>query len=238
MSTPRFFIPQTGPVHEGTQVPLGAAQARHLWVLRLPAGSALELVLDSGPWRADLSEISKDHALARLVAPLDEDREPPFPIAAYVPVTAQLSLLDDLLPPLVELGATLIQPVIFRRSEFDADKTAARFERWLRIVHGACEQSHRSKVPVLEQPVGFDHLLAVDTAQRWVAHELPSGTGNPALVRGPIAFTSGPEGGITDGEFSALAGAGWQPLYLGGSILRAVTAPVAVLGAIRFLLPR
>ena len=238
MSTPRFFIPQSGPAHEGMQVPLGQAQARHLWVLRLPAGSALELVLDSGPWRADLSEISKEHALARLVAPLSEDREPPCPIAVYVPVTAQLSLLDDLLPPLVELGATLIQPVIFRRSEFDADKTAARFERWQRIVYGACEQSHRSRVPVLERPAGFETLLAVATAQRWVAHELPSGAGNPVLARGPIAFTSGPEGGITDGEFSALSAAGWQPLYLGGSILRAVTAPVAVLGAIRFLLPR
>ena len=82
MSIPRFFIPDTGTAHEGLQVPLGAAQARHLWVLRLPPGSALELVLDSGPWRADLSELDKDHALARLVAPLKEDREPPIAIAA------------------------------------------------------------------------------------------------------------------------------------------------------------
>ena len=176
--------------------------------------------------------------MARLVAPLKEDREPPFAIAAYIPVTAQLSLLDDLLPPLVELGATLIQPVIYRRSEFDPDKTAARFDRWQRIVHGACEQSHRSQVPAFARPATFESLLEVDTPQRWVAHELPSGSGNPTLARGPIAFTSGPEGGITDGEYAALASAGWQPLYLGGSILRAVTAPVAVLGAIRFLMPR
>jgi 16S rRNA (uracil1498-N3)-methyltransferase len=238
MSIPRFFVPFPGQAHEGLQVPLGAAQARHLWVLRLPQGSALELVLPSGPWKADLSELSKDHALARLMAPLQEDREPPIPIAAYIPVTAQLSLLDDLLPPLVELGATLIQPVVFRRSEYDAEKTTARFERWLRIVHGACEQSHRSKVPAFALPVGFDSLLAVDTAQRWVAHELASGQGNPRLDRNPVAFTSGPEGGLTDGEFAALAGAGWQPVHLGGSILRAVTCPVALMGAIRFGLPR
>lgn len=238
MSIPRLFVPYPGVVHEGVQVPLGAAQARHLWVLRLPQGSALELVLESGPWKADLSEIDKDHALARLVAPLKEDREPPFALAAYVPVTAQLSLLDDLLPPLVELGATLIQPVVFRRSEYDAGKTAARIERWQRIVHSACEQSHRSRVPAFAPPVPFDALLAVDTAQRWVAHELPSGQDNPTLARGPVAFTSGPEGGLTDGEYAALTGAGWQPVHLGGSILRAVTCPVAMLGAIRFLLPR
>ena len=238
MSVPRLFVPFSSQAHVGMQLPLGPAQARHLWVLRLPQGSALELVLDSGPWKADLSEISKDHALARLVAPLQEDREAPFAIQAYLPVTAQLSLLDDLLPPLVELGATLIQPVVFRRSEYDAGKTAARFERWQRIVHGACEQSHRSRVPGFALPVSFDALLAVDTAQRWVAHELASGQDNPGLERGPVAFTSGPEGGLTDGEYEALAGAGWRPVYLGGSILRAVTCPVALMGAIRFGLPR
>ena len=68
MSIPRFFVPLADPVHEGTQVPLEPAQARHLWVLRVPKGSALELVLPSGPWRADLSDTGKDHALARLVA--------------------------------------------------------------------------------------------------------------------------------------------------------------------------
>jgi len=238
MSIPRFFVPYPGQPHAGLQLPLGAAQARHLWVLRLPPGSALELVLETGPWKADLVELSKDQALARLVAPLQEDREPPCAITAYVPVTAQLSLLDDLLPPLVELGATRIQPVVFRRSEHDADKTAARFERWQRILHGACEQSHRSRVPAFAPPMGFEQLLADPTPQRWVAHEVPTGQANPTLALGPVAFTSGPEGGLTDGEFTALGAAGWLPVYLGGSILRAVTCPVAMLGAIRFLLPR
>ncbi len=237
MSIPRFFVPLADVVHEGTQVPLEPAQARHLWVLRVPRGSALELVLPSGPWRADLSDLGKDHALARLVAPLQEDREAPVAIEAFVPVTAQLSLLDDLLPPLVELGASRIQPVVFRRSEYDAGKTAARQERWQRIIHGACEQSHRSRVPAFAPPVPFASLLEVQTAQRWVAHEVASGQGNPKLARQPVAFTSGPEGGLTDGEFAALTTAGWLPVHLGGSILRAITCPVALLGAIRFQLP-
>jgi 16S rRNA (uracil1498-N3)-methyltransferase len=236
MSLPRFFVPHPGPVGSGTQVPLDPAQARHLWVLRLPQGSELELVLPSGPWRAALAETSRDGALARLVVPLQENREPPVAITAYVPLTAQLSLLDDLLPPLVELGATRIQPVIFRRSEHDAAKTAARLERWQRIIHGACEQSHRSRLPEFGSPAAFATLLEV-TGQRWVAHEVPSGQGNPVLAREPIAFTSGPEGGLSDGEYDALAKAGWLPVHLGGSILRAVTCPVALLGAIRFQLP-
>ncbi|MGA2083389.1 MAG: RsmE family RNA methyltransferase [Holophaga sp.] len=238
MSLPRFLVPHPGPALAGLQVPLTPAQARHLRTLRLGPGAALELVLDGSPWRADLSELGRDGALARLVAPLPEDREPPFPIAAFVPVLAQLTLLDDLLPALVELGATRIQPVAFARSEYDPGKAAARFERWARIVQRACEQSHRSKVPEFALPVGFQALLEVDAIQRWVAHEVPTGGANPGLKPGPVAFTSGPEGGLTDGEFEALTAAGWRPVDLGGSILRAVTCPVALLGAVRFLRPR
>ena len=237
MSVPRFFVPHTDLPREGVQVVLSPAQARHLWVIRMPQGSALELLLPSGPWKADLSETRKESALARLVAPLRENREASIAIEAYIPITAQLSLIDDLIPPLVELGATLIQPVAFRRSEFDADKTAARFERWQRIVQGACEQSHRSRVPEFREAVPFETLVAVATPQRWVAYEVASGVPNPVLEPGPIAFTSGPEGGITDGEYAALTGAGWKPVTLGGSILRAITCPVAMLGAIRYQSP-
>ena len=238
MSVPRFFVPHPDLPREGVQIPLSAAQARHLWVVRLPQGAALELLLPSGPWKAELSVTGKDSALARLVAPLRENREAPFPIEAWIPVTAQLSLVDDLIPPLVELGVSLIQPVAFRRSEFDAEKTAGRFDRWQRIVQGACEQSHRSKVPALKPAVPFETLLAVETPQRWVAYEVASGKANPTLQDGPIAFTSGPEGGITDGEYEALTAAGWQSVTLGASILRAITCPVALLGAIRFQRPQ
>ena len=237
MSLPRFFVPHPAPPSEGALVPLDAAQSRHLWVLRLGHGAAVELVLPSGPWKGDLAEINKDRAVVRLVGPLAERREPPHPIHAWLPLTAQLSLLDDVLPAMVELGATVIQTVAYQRSEYDAVKTQARFDRWRRIVQGACEQSHRSFIPKLMPAVPFEALLAVDLPQRWVAYEIAAGSPNPTVEPGPIAFTSGPEGGITDREFKSLKDAGWRPVSLGGSILRAATCPVAMLGAIRFQLP-
>jgi 16S rRNA (uracil1498-N3)-methyltransferase len=238
MSLPRFFVPTSGECREGTLVPLDPAQARHLGVLRLKQGDALELVLPSGVWRTDLAELGRDRGLVRLVAPLEEDREAPIPIQAWIPVTAQLSLVDEMLPPLVELGATLLQPVVYARSECDARKTLARFERWQRIVMAACEQSHRTRIPELREPVPFETLLAAESTQKWVAYERQTDRGNPCLKREAIAFTSGPEGGITDNEFEALRNAGWEPVSLGLGILRAVTAPVAVLGAIQHQLAR
>lgn len=237
MSLPRFVVESpAGPAVEGALVRLGDEQARHLGVLRLKPGAALELLLPEGAWRADLAELARHHAQARLVAPLEERREAAIPLHAFLPLPAQLSLLDELLPPLVELGASHIHPVVYARSEYDALKTAARLERWRRIVHAACEQSHRTQLPELGGPLSFEDLLAVDLPQKWVAYELPTGAANPVLRREPLAFTSGPEGGITDAEFQALARAGWAPVSLGPAILRAVTAPVALLGAVQFAL--
>ncbi|HEX9080965.1 MAG TPA: RsmE family RNA methyltransferase, partial [Holophagaceae bacterium] len=111
-------------------------------------------------------------------------------------------------------------------------------ERWSRIVLSACEQSHRTRRPVLHPPMPFEALLAWPTPQRWVAYELATGQTNPPLRSEALAFTSGPEGGITDDEFAALTAAGWAPVSLGRSILRAVTTPVALLGAIQMDLGR
>jgi len=233
---PRFFIPGIGDLQEGTLVSLDPAQVRHVQVLRLKPGDPVEMVLPSGGWRGDLAEVGRDRALARLVAPLEENREAPFPIQAWLPVTAQLSLVDEMLPPLVELGASFLQPVVYARSEYDARKTLARCDRWQRIVLAACEQSHRTRIPELREPVSFKALLAADLPQKWVAYERQTDHRNPGLRREAIAVTSGPEGGITDPEFEALLNAGWEPVCLGLGILRAVTAPVALLGAIQHLL--
>ena len=237
MSLPRLFLDAL-PNQEGQLVPLGPEATRHLKALRLLPGAALELVLGEQAWSADLAGQDRGHAVARLIAPLHEEREPPIGLQACLPLPAQLSLFDEWLPPLVELGVTLIQPVVYQRSEFAGVKVAARLDRWARIIQSACEQSHRNRLPELRPPMPFAALLAWETPQKWVAYELVTGQRNPSLRRETLAFTSGPEGGITDGEFAALTAAGWQPVSLGRSILRAVTAPVALLGAVQFELGR
>jgi 16S rRNA (uracil1498-N3)-methyltransferase len=237
MSLPRLFL-DTLPTLEGQLVPLGPEAARHLKALRLKPGAALELILGDQAWTADLATLDRGQAMARLVAPLREDREPPIELQACLPLPAQLGLFDEWLPPLVELGATLFQPVVYQRSEFDGAKTAARLERWARIIQSAGEQSHRNRLPELRPPMPFAALLTWKAPQKWVAYELATGQANPALDRETLAFTSGPEGGITDEEYEALSAAGWQPVSLGRSILRAVTAPVALLGAVQFELGR
>jgi 16S rRNA (uracil1498-N3)-methyltransferase len=237
MSLPRILARAEQP-REGGLVSLSPDHAAHLRALRLKPGSALELLLPSGPWRADLATLERGSAVVRLVAPLGELREAAIPIEFFLPLTAQLSLVDDLIPPLVELGALRLTPVVFARSEHDARKTLARRERWQRILVGAAEQSHRGRLPELSDPAPFEALLACGASQKWVAYEADTGVPNPALRSESLALASGPEGGITDGEIEALRGAGWTAIHLGRAILRAVTAPVALLGAVQFELGR
>lgn len=239
MSLPRL-IPdvETSEPAEGTLVTLGPEHARHLKALRIRPGDAIELLLSTGVWKADLADLGRDSAIARLVAPLEEDREAEVPLIACLPLTSHLGLWDEWLPPLVELGVTELRPIVYARSEYDARKTLARLERWRRLIHAACEQSHRGRIPTLLEPRPFETLLSLDLPQKWVAYELPTGEANPALERAPLAFTSGPEGGIADEEFAALRQAGWQAVSLGKSILRAVTTPVALLGAVQYELNR
>lgn len=101
-------------------------------------------------------------------------------------------------------------------------------ERWQHIVTAACEQSHRSRIPDLRAPLPFEALLAWEAPQKWVAYELRTGEASPTLRRETLAFTHGPEESITDPEIRRPARAGWAPVSLGASILRAVTCPAAI----------
>ncbi|MBL0312384.1 MAG: 16S rRNA (uracil(1498)-N(3))-methyltransferase [Holophagaceae bacterium] len=219
-------------------IALSPEQARHLHALRLKAGAALELLLDEGPWQVDLTEITQKNAQVRLVSPLHEVRESPIPLHACLPITSHLATWEDWLPPLVELGVTHIQPINYARSEADLRRTMAKTERWSRIIASAMEQSHRSHPPELLPIQPFSALLDWHIPQRWVAYEAAAGVANPTLRMEALAFTCGPEGGITDEEFRALQQSGWLPVCLGRSILRAATAPIAMMGAIQFQLNR
>jgi 16S rRNA (uracil1498-N3)-methyltransferase len=68
--------------------------------------------------------------------------------------------------------------------------------------------------------------------ERWVL-SLSEGTRPLSQVQGqpatPVTVLSGPEGGLSPAEESAALAAGFVPVSLGPRVLRAETAPLAVL---------
>jgi 16S rRNA (uracil1498-N3)-methyltransferase len=102
-------------------------------------------------------------------------------------------------------------------------------DRMRRVAAAAVEQCHRSRLPEITGPHGWEELrlFAETAAARWVLDtvldeeagwgEIPGTTG---------ALLVGPEGGWSPAERAELRAAGWHPVGLGPRVLRAETAAV------------
>lgn len=135
-----------------------------------------------------------------------------------------------------ELGADAIAPFIARRSVGRADGESATrgFER---IMKNAARQSGAVSTPTWHVPTSLPSrldalasnqtvLIATRGAEHSLLEVLPQGGGAVALV-------TGPEGGLTDEERALLDDRGAVACGLGPRTLRAETAPIAALSAIR-----
>ena len=94
-------------------------------------------------------------------------------------------------------------------------------------------------MPTIHPAVNLKEWLAQPTveADRWVL-SLAQGTQTVvALNNGarPVLVLSGPEGGLTPTEEAAALAGGFQPVTLGPRVLRAETAPLALLSALTVL---
>ena len=112
------------------------------------------------------------------------------------------------------------------------ERASKKVVHWRGVAQAACEQSGRTRLPVIE-PVRtlhewLDTLPHGDDAQRL----LLSLNKTPASARGsasPTLCLSGPEGGLTEAEEAAALQHGFNPITLGARVLRADTAPLALL---------
>jgi 16S rRNA (uracil1498-N3)-methyltransferase len=140
-----------------------------------------------------------------------------------------------------ELGVTQILPTVAARTEkhlaMSADK---RVERWRKIAREAAQQSRRNPAPVIDSPMkikaalasvpadAFRLLLSEEEKNTHIASALAE-----APAESPIWLACGPEGGWTEQEQQIFLAAGWQPVSLGATILRAETAAIAALAIAR-----
>ena len=132
-----------------------------------------------------------------------------------------------------ELGVSQFMPVFSDRSLLNPSSN--KVNRWRKIVTEAAEQAERAIVPQVLQPIPFQKAISeldTNSCDRYIC--LARGN-NPSLWnclnqtnKPEIVVATGAEGGWTDVEINNAIAQGWQPVSLGKSILRAVTAPIAV----------
>ena len=236
----RLFVPLL--LAEGAELALPEGAARHAMVRRVQPGETLILFDGSGSdWAATVQAVTRSGVSVRVGAARRVQRE----LAGRVTVAAVMPAnerMDWLVEKATELGAARIQPLHSERSvlRLHGERAERKRAHWQAVAQAACEQCGRAVVPQVA-PVAplldwlrdprLSHMLGADTV-RWLlsmqagAHSAPA-LGVPA---GPLCTLSGPEGGFTAEEEAAAGAAGFVAVDLGPRVLRAETAPLAVLG--------
>jgi 16S rRNA (uracil1498-N3)-methyltransferase len=222
-SLPRLFVRVA--LGEGAAVELDPAQANYLGnVLRLGSGdSALLFDGQSGEWLARIADAGKK----RMTLVVEKQTRPletvPDLCLAFAPV--KRAQTDWLVEKATELGIARLLPVTTRRTIVERVK----LERLEAIAIEAAEQCNRTTVPVIDEPQPLAAFLEAHRGR--TLYFADEGGGEPAASAfrsGPATILTGPEGGFTEEERSAIrAEPDAVPISLGPRILRAETAAVA-----------
>lgn len=199
-------------------------------VLRMRAGDAISIREGEKGYRARIVKIEKDAVALEVFA--DE----PLSDRTSVSISLALSLFDMkewelALRMVTELGVHEVYPVVAVRSSVRG-ATEARLKRWRSIVLEAVKQCGRRTIPPVHGPMALDAFLgrvAPGWGARLVAHR------ETAVPLAPfhtphVGILIGPEGGFTPKELDAIQDAGFTPVTMGRSTLRALTAAVSAVG--------
>ncbi|WP_432355204.1 16S rRNA (uracil(1498)-N(3))-methyltransferase [Sporosarcina sp. A2] len=146
-----------------------------------------------------------------------------------------------------ELGMSAMIPFKAERSivKWDEKKGDKKTSRLRKIAKEAAEQSHRTVIPEISEPLSFKQLLkqaeSFDICLFADEEEAKEGTSNKIAVRlenvyhgQSILVLFGPEGGLSRAEAESLKDAGFMATSLGPRILRTETAPLYVLSAMSY----
>jgi 16S rRNA (uracil1498-N3)-methyltransferase len=131
------------------------------------------------------------------------------------------------------LGVAAIQPLVCERSvlRLAGERAQKKVAHWQAVAVAACEQCGRTRVPTIA-PVRTlaDWLgaLADDGAQRLLLSLADAGA-LPTAAAARVLCLSGPEGGLAPAEEQLARARGFVPVSLGPRVLRADTAPLALL---------
>ncbi len=224
-------------------------QATHLAkVLRAEPGQIFDVLAGGFLRRGEVQTVSEREVVFALGEELETD--------AALPVHLLLAVIkfdhyEWGLEKATELGAARITPVIARRTEKHLGLAAAkRVERWRKIVREASQQSRRSDLPEVDEPLALKAALAlVDAPHKVLLAETEQENTLAAALSarhrqdGPdaersraLALAIGPEGGWAPEEFSLFETGGWERVTLGPRVLRAETAAIAGLAICSALL--
>ena len=252
---PRFYCPSA--LNTGEDLSLPAGTARHVQVLRLQPDHEITLFNgQGGEFKAVVTHMGRSEVSVRVGEHHPIERELNIQVHLWSSITAN-ERMDWLLEKATELGAATLLPITAERSvlKLKGERADKKLAHWQAIAVASSEQCGRNRVLQVGQATtltqALEHLSAASSpspSARWVLSLSPGTrllqemiqTIRPARGQGAtqpteVIVLSGPEGGLSPAEEAQAIAAGFVPVSLGNRVLRAETAPVAVLSAIACL---
>jgi 16S rRNA (uracil1498-N3)-methyltransferase len=233
MAPPRLFV--DGALAEAAQTfELPAGAARHVQVLRLQPGDALTLFDGrGGEWTAAVAAMGRSRVEVTLGTHHAIERELRCTVTLAVGMPAN-DRMDNLIEKATELGVATIQPLVCARSvlKLDGERAAKKVVHWQGVAIAAAEQSARTRVPRVAPVCHYADWQPDGAGSRWLLDPRATTRFAPAAGDAGVLVLSGPEGGFTGDEETRARSLGFTPVNLGDRVLRADTAPLAVLAAL------
>lgn len=246
----RLFYTDTSLVAGGS-IRIRGEESFHLArALRMKPGSRCRIATEVGEeFLAELKTVSSKETVAEIIERLPPRVAPPLSITLGIPIIKG-ERFEWILEKGTELGVACFRPLALERCEVKVPESriSGRLERWRRIVREAAKQCGRVPPPTAKAPAPLGAFLreTCDSDLKLVAW-LGEGRKKMGEVvrnipdREPSGFLSaallfGPEGDLTPEEVAAAETSGFIPVDLGPRVLRADTAPVAVVAMLQHVL--
>ncbi|WP_339215589.1 16S rRNA (uracil(1498)-N(3))-methyltransferase [Solibacillus sp. FSL W8-0372] len=242
----RYFIESAG--NDENEFIVTGENARHISkVMRMAVGEEIIVVHENVANICEIVEIDQDVRVKKTGQTIPSPEMPiKVDIACGLPKGDKLELIAQ---KATELGMYAMIPFAAERSivKWDAKKVKKNQERLQKIAQEAAEQSHRTHIPQVEEPISFKQLIQkfANYDAIFIADEEDAKLENRTSFKQKLQSLNtdkelrilcifGPEGGISRNESKVLIEAGAQTMSLGPRILRTETAPLYALSAISY----
>lgn len=240
----RFFAPSLDPGDETAVLPRD--EAEHLTrVLRLGPGDNVSVFDGRGhEFLARIVTANRRDVRVQVLSRTEPAAESSVALT-LVQAVLKTDKMDDIVRDAVMLGVAAVQPVVTTRTEgtVAALVRSARVDRWKRVALASVKQSRRAVVPEIRTPLSFESwleephppetLMLVEPGTSADAESLSTVRDGKIPVEAAIAV--GPEGGWTEGEWTAARARGIRLVTLGRRTLRADAVPVAAISVLQYL---
>jgi len=212
----------------GVQFPLNEEESLHLSrVLRLKLGETVRLLDGTGGmFEGEIELVHQKNSVIGNLRTVDNHFRRPYRLHVAIAPTKMMERFEWFLEKATEIGIDEISPIITSRTE----RTVVKMPRMEKLVQAAMKQSMNAFHPKINETVTLSEFLKKPrSGDGFIAHCIPGE--KPVLVKSigaenDLTILIGPEGDFMPEEVKKAEAAGFKPISLGNSRLRAETAGV------------